>query len=399
VIKKSFEVIVAGGGPGGLATAKILAENGIDVAVFEKRPSIGSEKRCAEGVSLNTLEIIKEKMGEIPDRCISQKIKGAFAYTPNGEEVQIDFGENAGAVLERKMYDKWLAMQAARAGAYIQTNAEVVSVNKESGYITGANIRCNAEIFSCSSKVLVAADGVESTVARKAGLDTTQRISCIDSGYQYEMVNLSLRDPSMIELFFGNEIAPRGYIWIFPKGKDVANVGIGVANTDKPAKKYLDEFIEKNQSIFSKASVIEVNAGGIPVGGFLENMVLNGFLTVGDAAHQVNPIHGGGLKEALIAGNIAADVITAAVREEDWSEERLSGYNEAWWEKRGQELLRVEKFKNFVEKLTDKELTKIAVAVKGKDLVDFARGKRYSVLAKIFIRNPSLLLLLRKLKS
>ena len=397
MIKEVYDVVIGGGGPGGLTTAKILADKGIDTAVFEKRPSIGSEKRCAEGLSLNTLNIVKEKIGTVPTECIARMINGAIIYAPNGEEVAIDFGDNSGAVLERKVYDKWLARVASRAGAYIQSKTEVTDVIRENGYIKGAKVEFNGESFDVKCKVVVAADGIESTIARKAGLDTTHKLSCIDSGFQYEMSNLKLRDPSKIELMLGNEIAPRGYIWIFPKGEDVANVGVGVANTDKPARYFLEKFIQENPSIFSNASIIEVNAGGIPVGGFMKNMVLNGFLAVGDAAHQVNPIHGGGLKEAVIAGSIAAEVIAGSIKKNDYSQKSLSEYNKIWWKERGNTLKRVERLKDLVEKLSDEDLNKLAETLTGDDLVEFSRGNRLVKLAKLLIKKPKLISIVRKL--
>jgi digeranylgeranylglycerophospholipid reductase len=397
MMKEKCDVVVIGGGPGGTSTAKTLADNNIDVMVFEKRPSIGSEKRCAEGVSLDTMNIIEKKIGKIPNNCISQIIKGAIVYAPNGKEIDIDFKESTGAILERKVYDKWLAIMASRSGAYVQTMTNVADVIQDNTYVNGVKGIFQGEKFEVRCNVVVAADGVESTIARKAGLDTTQKLANIESGFQYEMSNIKLRDPSKLELFFGNNIAPRGYLWIFPKGKDIANVGIGIGNSKLSAKYYVDKFIQEHQHIFSKASIIEVNSGGIPVGGLLDNMVLNGFLAVGDAAHQVNPIHGGGLKEATMAGSIAGEIITRAIKNGDYSQKNLSEYNKIWWKERGNTLKRVEKIKVVVEKLSDKDLNKLADALSGDDLVEFSRGNRLIKLAKILLKNPSLIPIAKKL--
>lgn len=247
------------------------------------------------------------------------------------------------------------------------------------------------------SKVLVAADGVESTVARKAGLNTANKLVNLDSGFQYEMSSLNMEDDKKIILYFGNEIAPRGYIWIFPKGHDVANVGIGTAMAEKPPKHYLDAFIEDNPDIFGSASIIEVNSGGIPVGGFLDNMVLDGFAVVGDAAHQVNPIHGGGLKEATIAGEIAAKVISKCIKNGDVSKRALSEYNRIWWSQRGKKLRMVEKLRHVTEKLTDDDLNMLVKELTGDILSELTRGNKFSALAKVLMKKPKLIVLARHL--
>lgn len=396
-MKDQYDVVVVGGGPGGSSAARTLAENGLNVLLLEKRPSIGSEKRCAEGLSIGSIKMIEEKVGKIPKRCIAQLVDGAIIYAPNGKEVLIDFGKDAGAIMERKIFDKWLAAQASRAGAYVQAKTEVTDVIKEDDFVKGVVAKFEGETYRIGAKVVVAADGVESTIARKAGLNTTNKLINIDSGYQYEMSNLNLRDPNKIEIFMGNEIAPRGYVWIFPKGKDIANVGIGVAMTDKPARYYLDKFIENNPKIFSKASILEVNGGGIPVGGFLKNMVLNGLVIVGDAAHQVNPIHGGGMKEATIAGMIAGEVIAKAIEKGDVSQKSLSEYNERWWKQRGKKLQKVQGLREVVEKLSDDDFNMLAESLTGEDLMEFSRGNKFFKLGKLLIKRPNLIALAKKL--
>jgi digeranylgeranylglycerophospholipid reductase len=395
MIKDSYDVVVAGGGPGGSRTAMRLAEKGHSVLLLEKRQEIGSPKRCAEGLSMATIEAF----GKIPPSCIARKIIGAHVYSPDGSSVPVVFGERStGHVVERKVFDKWLAFEASRAGAMVVAKSEVTDVLKDGDMVTGVKARIHGgEEIGIRAKVVVAADGVESTVARKAGLDTLSKLVNVDSGFQYEMSNLKLAEKDKIALYFGNEIAPRGYIWIFPKGDDVANVGIGVAMSDRSAKEYLDKFIEDNPGIFGEASIIEVNSGGIPVGGFLKDMVLDGFMVVGDAAHQVNPIHGGGLKEATLAGNMAAEVISKALKNGDVSKEALSEYNDIWWRERGAKLKKVQKLREVLEKLSDGELNMLANALSGDELVEFSRGNKLGALAKLMMRKPRLIALARHL--
>ncbi len=395
MLKESCDVVIVGAGPGGTSTAKHLAEKGVEVIVFEKRQEIGAPKRCAEGLSSNTVELLGQK---IPRQCIAQKINGAIVYAPNGKFVEIDYGKTAGYIVERKLYDKWLAEEAARKGAKIIAKAEVKDVIKEKDFIKGVLVDWEGKSYKIESKVVVAADGVESTIARKAGLDTVNKLVNVDSCYQYEMSNIYLEDPHKIYLFFGNKIAPRGYAWIFPKGRDKANVGIGIcgAFASKSAKEYLKSFVETHPWL-KEGSILEANAGGVPVGGFLKNMVLNGFLVVGDAAHQVNPIHGGGLKEAQIAGRIAAQVIAEALEKGDVSAKSLEKYNEIWWKERGKELEKVQKLREVVERLGDEELNFLAEELTGNDLVDFSHGKGLAKLAKILLKKPKFAKLARHL--
>ena len=382
------DVIIVGAGPGGSAAAKHLAEKGYDVALYEKRQEIGAPKRCAEGISLSDVE----ELGlDIPENCIRQNINGSRVYAPNGNFVEIDYGVDGGCILERKVFDKWLAEEAIRKGAKVQAKTTITGLLKENGKVVGVKGEFFGEKFEERCKILIASDGIESKISRMAGLNTAGNPKLVDSGVQFEMGGIKIEDPKKIYLYLGNKIAPRGYCWVFPKGKDIANVGIGIlGKSDIPAIKYLERFVESRDEL-KKGSILEVNSGGIPVGGLLQKMTLDNFLVIGDAAHQVNPIHGGGIYEAQFAGKIAAEVVDKALKKGDTSEKQLNEYNKEWWNKRGNYLRKVEKLREVVEKLSDEDFNFLSDNLKGENLVDFCGGNNMKILGKLLLKRPHLI--------
>ncbi|MFH0929401.1 MAG: NAD(P)/FAD-dependent oxidoreductase [Candidatus Aenigmatarchaeota archaeon] len=384
-----YDVIIIGAGPAGTCCAKKLAENGFSVKVFDRRREIGSPKRCGEGLS----ESIKQYVGEIPERCIAKRIKGSRIYAPNGKSVDalLEYG---GFVLERKVFDKWLAERAVKAGAVIQSDSFISELIKEDGKFVGVKGEFVGDKFEERAKVIVCATGAESPL-RKQALGIVSNPDVIDSCLQYEMSGIDF-DPDFIHIYVGHDISPRGYVWIFPKGKDRANVGVGIIPGEKTAKFYLNNFIEKHPGL-KKGSIIEVNGGCVPVGGMEKNMVADGFLVCGEAAHQVNPIHGGGIKEAVISGILAADVISECLKRGNVSEKALSIFNKLWWDERGHLMRNVEKLREVVEKLSDEDLNDLADALNPNDIIEFSRGAKLSTLAKILMRKPRLVTLAKHL--
>jgi digeranylgeranylglycerophospholipid reductase len=382
------DVIIVGCGPAGTSCAKKLAENGLSVKVFDRREELGVPVRCGEGLNERTQELI----GKIPDRCIAQKIKGARIYAPNGKylEAVLEYG---GFILDRRIFDKWLAEQAEKAGAEIQKDTLVTDFVKENGYFNGVKGEFQGKEFEEKAKIIVCATGTESALRRV--LNIFSKLNLIDSCLQYKMSGIDVNS-DFIHIYIGNEIAPRGYLWVFPKGKDRANVGAGVIPGKQNAKYYLDKFVNDNQEL-KKGKIDLVEGGCVPVGGLLKDMVTNGFLVCGEAAHHVNPIHGGGIKEAIISGQLAADVISDCLKKNNVSKKALSKFNDLWWKKRGNHLKNVEKLREVVEKLSDNDLNDLASVLKPEDLIEFSRGSKLSVLAKALMRKPRLITLAKHL--
>jgi digeranylgeranylglycerophospholipid reductase len=384
------DVIIIGAGPAGTSCAKRLAENGFSVKVFDRRAEIGNPKRCGEGLSESTQNLI----GKIPERCVAQKIKGARLYAPNGRHLDAVL-DHGGFILERKVFDKWLAEEAIKAGAAIQSNTFISNLVKDEGYFTGVRGEFIGEVFEEKAKMIVCATGAESPL-RKQALGIVSQMNLIDSCLQYEMSGIDI-DSDFIHIYLGNEtLAPRGYVWVFPKGKERANVGVGIIPGETKPKFYLDRFL-KNHPEISKGSIIEVNAGCVPVGGLVKDMVTNGFLVCGEAAHHVNPIHGGGIKESIVSGQLAADVIADCLKKNDVSKKALTKFNDIWWEKRGNHLKNVEKLREVLEKLSDNDLNDLVDSLNPEDIIEFSRGSKLSILSKVLMRKPKLITLAKHL--
>jgi len=385
--QEKYDVIIVGAGPGGSIAARDCAKLGLKTLVVEKRQEVGAPVRCGEG--LGEVWMKKASLEYDPTWCI-WKSEGVAIYTPSGRRFEV-IPKNKGYVIERKMFEKKLAADAIRKGARYMIKARVYDVIKEKDKIAGVRVETLEGKFDIGSKMVIAADGVDSKTAKYAGLNTANAITEVDSGYEYEMSGLKMDRPDLIHIYIGTEIAPRGYVWIFPKGRDIANVGIGIAgNSEKAAKEYLDKFIEAHPEIFKDSTGYEIKGGCIPVGVPIKKPYASGLLIIGDAAHMVNPIHGGGMGCSMEAAVIAAKTAKEAIEKNDFSESFLKKYAELWFEQRGNQLHDVWKVRRFFEKLSDKDFDILADFFTPETLLEFSDGKKLTVFLKLFAKHPKI---------
>ena len=358
MLQNKYDVVVVGGGPAGSMAAWEAAKGGVSVCMLEKDRDIGYPVRCGEAAGESGLR----QFVEIEDSWIAEKITSVKIVSPNLTSVDIDFAAETGYILNRRIFDYDLSRYAANAGAEVYTKAYVKNVLANNGEVNGVVLDYLGEEKQIQAKIVIGADGLTSRVGRWAGLKTLVRMKDMESAVQYSVANVDI-EPNKMIMYVGMNHAPGGYIWVFPKGKKFANIGIGISgkySKHKSAQKYLDEFMERE---YPDAAILTTMCGGVPCAKPMEKPVADGIMLVGDAAHQINPMTGGGIVAGMKGGWIAGQVAAEAIKKNDYSEDSLLEYPKRMRKDFGKNHERFYKIKEVTEKLTNEELDSIAEKV------------------------------------
>ena len=382
---KQYDIIIVGAGPVGSTFARNAARNGLSVLLLEKKNQVGIPVRCGEGVVESELRIFHKPRLEWIAATINQ-----FCFVaPNGSSTTIKF-EEKGYILNRNVFDNDLSILAKNEGATIVTNAYVNGLLFENDGVVGVKGICNSEPFEIKSKLVIGADGVESRIGRMAGINTKLNLNNIDLGYQKTISGIDV-DKNVCLFYVSKELTPGGYIWIFPKGKDSANIGIGIsgkASMDgKSAKKQLNEFLKLE---FPNHKVESISIGGIPLSKPIKQMVTNGVMLIGDAARTVNPLSGGGIilgmKSAVKAADIAVKVLKNSKKP---SKTNLIEYQKLWMKNEGKQINRIYGIKKAVDKLNDNDLNSIIEKV---NKVPIEKRSIFRLFSACIPQKPSMLI-------
>lgn len=383
MLKKEYDIIVVGAGPAGTVAARYAAIQGVDVLVLEKDRDVGYPVRCAEAISKrNVVQFIEPN-----DKWIAAKINKYAFISPNGKEVVIEFDEENGYVLERRIFDYELGKLATEAGAHIQTRVYVNGLILEGEKVCGVKAEYQGEQIEIRSKIVIGADGVESRVGRWAGIKTHIDFREMEACFQVTATNINNVDSHTLYFYLGSNYAPGGYFWVFPKGDKTANIGLGVSGDTGKKRSALSYLNENMERFYPKASVLTQVAGGVPCALTLERISGDGIMLVGDAARQVNPLTGGGIGSGMIGGKVAGEIAGKAIKSNNLK--LIDKYRDKWMKERGKSHLIFDRLKEGIFNLSDEEFNDII-----EKLLRIPKEKR--TLGKFFVtalaKKPSLII-------
>jgi digeranylgeranylglycerophospholipid reductase len=296
--KLTVDVLIAGGGPAGTTTARVIAEAGFSVVVVEKANRIGTSP-CAGYLhkSINT--------PSIHPCVVESRIDTLRTHLPDGSHHDLPL---QGMVVNRSLFDQALANTAVEAGARILTATPLKGFIWKNKQVTEALCRDHR----VKPKIVVGADGVHSTVARLLGLPSQPAIL----GVQYDLAGITSEEDNRADIFFDASLLPGGYAWKYPT-KTGIRAGLGVKGN--PTFQHLDRFLHQMGVDIDTVSILARQSGAYPVGGLRKQLVHGNVMLAGDSAGMTDPISGAGLNTALLAGETCGATIIQALEEENQS--------------------------------------------------------------------------------
>ncbi|MFN8598533.1 MAG: NAD(P)/FAD-dependent oxidoreductase [Anaerolineae bacterium] len=351
-MKTEYDVVVIGAGPAGSIAARTCAEAGLSVLLLEKRQEIGSPVRCGEAVGKETVE----KFIPLDPKWIAAEIECFSLTNAHGDTALMPPTEHT-LVLERKIFDRELAHSAARAGAEVLVKARVTGLIKNAR-VEGVNVNVQGYLHEVRAQVVIGADGTESQSPRWAGLKSIPQLKDYYTAAQYLMTGIDV-NPRVCQYHLGWSLAPGGYCWVFPKGNHTANIGLVMTVDPKETRTAIDYLNAFVAARFPHSSILAQIVGGIPITNVLPQMVTDGYLCVGDAAHQSDPLTAGGITNGMHGGMFAAQTAIEAIQAGDVSAQFLQRYAAKWDAEFGKLYRRLHRIRHALLKVPDDKLNKI----------------------------------------
>jgi digeranylgeranylglycerophospholipid reductase len=361
--------------------------------LIEDHSAIGTPVHCGECIS----DLACDNLNlDLPEHVISKRVHGIRVIFPDGTEKCLT---EEGYVLEKHLFERWIADKAVEAGASMHLSHKLSSMDRveEDGRFVGWKCDGKGEQFPIQAKVVIDASGVAAVCSKVVNIDEDTPLNTMGkvvAGMQYEL--LEVPTDGYLDFYIWPKYAEKGYLWMIPKCDGRANVGL--VTEDRPrTKKALDEFIgithfkeleqvpppwkEKGNPAFG---------GTIPISGPFENTHYDGLMLIGDAAGFTSPLFEGGSHLALKSAVYAAETAAAAIAEDDVSAERLAIYAKLWKDE-FPPYDKILRGKNALFDLTDDEMSVMARCFPD-EMSDMGASGKAMVGLRLLSRRPGLYL-------
>jgi flavin-dependent dehydrogenase len=301
------DVLVVGAGLAGLHTARLLAAQGFDVLVVDRRRSLAVGIRTTGIFVRRTLDDF-----DLPGHALGPGVRDVLLYPPSRRSpVRLTSPRDEYRVADMAEIYGHALRTAEAAGARVLLGVRFVGTDNGVVTFQGAD--------PVTARFVVGADGARSHVARSLGLSVNRRLLI---GAEVLFPVTPTATAPVFHCVLDPRVAPGYLAWVIDDGRH-AHVGVaGYPHAMRAgARRLLDAFAEdapgRPADRMVEGGRVERRGGPIPVGGVLRRIACPAGLLVGDAAGAVSPLTAGGLDPCLRMSELAAAVTTAFLNRGD----------------------------------------------------------------------------------
>ncbi len=410
-----YDVIVAGAGTGGATTAYTLAKRGHSVLLIDRkeRDNIGN-KTCGDALGSHHIIELRELVGipQLPTGIVEYDVNGIDLISPDREHrLRMQGPTTTGMSFNRLKMGQWFVGLAESAGAEVLASTRVKKLVFDGGKVAGIKLsEDGGSEREITSRIVVDATGAPGMLRMQLPENSPieRNIAAEDRMVAwrdiYETPEFDFETPDILEIFWNQEETLGGYTWVFPQGKNRVNVGNGVMTIEghRNPKDIQYDFVKRVwMDTWGELKVLDSSGGVAPIRRPIDTMVDDNFMLVGDAACQVNPIHGGGIGSSLLGGAHAGIVASEALEKNDTSIESLWDYNPRYHKSYGSKQAALDVFRWFLLNITNEDIDFAfrKQVIKASDLLDtsmtgevkFGAGEKFKRLVAGFGKIPLLL--------
>jgi len=348
---QQFDAIVVGAGPAGSSAALAMARAGLEVALIERGEYPGAKN--VSGAALYAPDLLSDLLPDYWEEAPVERYLTRRVVTFLGKEAatSLDFRTNRfnkppynGFTILRPKFDRWLAGKAEEAGTLLITSTVVDDLLYKGKQVIG--VCCRREEGDLYAPIVIAADGANSFLAKKAGLQHEFRademtlgvkeVLRLDAHTIEERFNLN-GDEGMSNEYVGyasGDVKGGGFLYT---NRETLSIGVVVqiaSLAEKKVRAYdlLDQFKQHPAvaPLVHDSVAIEYSAHMIPEGGWskLSRLSRAGMMVIGDAAGFVFAagLFLEGMNFAIASGLAAATVAQQAHLDHDFSVQSMARY-------------------------------------------------------------------------